>query len=71
MIRNIAFYVFKEGNAYIAYCPSLDISTCAETYSEAVSAFHKMFQLHMEFCVENGTLAEDLMAREWKIPPQS
>ena len=59
---SIEFYVFQENSSYIAYCPSLDISTCAESYNEAISAFYEMFQFHIECCIENGTLHEDLLA---------
>lgn len=41
---SIEFYIFREGESYIAYCPSLDISTCAETYNDAISSFYEAFQ---------------------------
>lgn len=64
---SLEFYIFQENGSYIAYCPSLDISTCAKSYNEAISAFYEMFQLHIECCVENGTLYDDLVAHGWKI----
>lgn len=63
----IEFFVFQEEQAYIAYCPALDLSTCAETYNEAIGNFYEMFQLHIETCLENGTLQEDLLAHGWKL----
>lgn len=63
----LSFYVFQEGEAYVAYCPSLDISTCAPSHNEAVAAFFEMFQLHVECCLANGTLEADLLAHGWKL----
>ena len=64
---SIEFFVFQEGGNYIAYCPALDISTCASSYNEAISGFYEMFQLHVECCVESGTLYDDLLAHGWKL----
>ena len=59
---SLEYYIFMEGTDYVVYCPALDISTCAKTYNEAVSSFYEMFQLHIECCVENGTLQDDLLS---------
>lgn len=56
----IEFKVFKEDGVYIAYCPSLDISTCAETRSGAISAFAEAFQIYVDYCIEHGTLPGEL-----------
>lgn len=65
------FLIFQEDGAYIAYCPSLDISTCADTHNEAISNFYEMFQLHIETCLEMGTLQEDLLSHGWKLRDKS
>lgn len=64
---SIEFYIFREGESYIAYCPSLDISTCAETYNDTISSFYEAFQLYIECCVESGTLHDDLAEHGWKF----
>lgn len=64
---NIEFYVFMENEAYVSYCPSLDISTSGKTFNEAISNFYEMFQLYVESCVENKTLHDDLLAHGWKM----
>lgn len=61
------FYVFLDEEAWVAYCPALDLSTCAATYNEAVGAFYEMFQLHIETCLETGTLHDDLLSHGWKV----
>lgn len=64
---SIEFFIFQDSGLYIAYCPSLDISTSGKTFNEAVGNFYEMFQLHIECCVESGTLHDDLLAHGWKM----
>ena len=68
---SIEFYIFREGESYIAYCPSLDISTCAETYNDAISSFYEAFQLYIECCAESGSLHDDLAEHGWKFQKNS
>jgi len=65
------FLIFQEDGVYVAYCPSLDISTCADTYNEAIGSFYEMFQLHIETCLEAGTLHDDLSSHGWKMSKDS
>ncbi|MBQ7634677.1 MAG: type II toxin-antitoxin system HicB family antitoxin [Bacteroidaceae bacterium] len=67
----LPFYVFPEDNAYVAYCPSLDIATSGKDYADAVKNFFECFQLHIEWCVENGTLLDDLKDHGWKVRKHS
>lgn len=60
---SIEFFVFQENGDYIAYCPSLDLSSSGGTFNEAVGNFYEAFQLYVECCVESGTLVADLVAR--------
>lgn len=64
---NLDFIVFREGEVLIAYCPALDISTSGANYNEAISNFYEMFQLHVECCLEEGTLEKDLLSHGWKL----
>lgn len=45
----------------------MDLSTSAGSYNEAVANFYEMFQLHIEICVDAGTLQEDLLSHRWKF----
>jgi predicted RNase H-like HicB family nuclease len=58
----IEFYIFKEDDNYIAYCPMLDLSTAAKSIAEAEANFNEMFQLYVESCLDNHTLQLDLIA---------
>ncbi len=64
---SLGVYVFKELENYIAYCPSLDLSTSGKNFNEAVANFHKCFQLYLECNQEDGTLCNDLVALGWKL----
>lgn len=64
---SVQFYIFKEENNYIAYCPSLDLSTSGDSFNNAVSNSYEMLQLYIECCNSNGTLYEDLLAHGWNI----
>lgn len=68
---SIEFYIFREEESYIAYCPSLDISTCAETYNDAISSLYEAFQLYIECCAESGSLHDGLAEHGWKFQKNS
>lgn len=63
----IDFYLFKEDGLFIAYCPSLDLSSSGESHAEAISNFYEAFQLFIETCMESGTLIEALKELGWEI----
>jgi predicted RNase H-like HicB family nuclease len=63
----IEYYVFTENDTYIAYCPSLDLSTSGKTFNEVISNFYEMFELYIETCIEYDTLHDDLIAHGWKL----
>jgi len=64
---SLPFLLFQEDGRCIAYCPSLDITSSGENFNDAMANFYEMFQLHIEMCVELGTLKEDLLAHGWKV----
>lgn len=63
----LEFYVFQDDGVYIAYCPSMDLSTSGNSFNEAVENFYECFQPHVECCVDQGTLFDDLVAHGWKL----
>lgn len=64
---SLQFYIFKQEGRYIAYCPALDMTSSGEDLNDAVKQFYEHFQLYVEFCIEEGTLMDDLKAHGWKI----
>ena len=63
----IEFLVFQENGVYVSYCPALDISSSGKSFNEAIGNFYEMFQLHIECCIENNTLHDDLLAHGWVL----
>lgn len=63
---SMELYSFVEDGVRIVYCPSLDLSAAGNTLTEAQREFEQIFKMHIEDCIENGTLREDLLAHGWK-----
>ena len=59
--------IYKEDNLYIALCPSLELSSTGETWNQAIQNFYEAFQLHVECCLEMGTLFDDFKEHGWTI----
>lgn len=64
---NLGVYIFKEGDVYISYCPALDISGYGKDEKEAKDSFGEVMKQYIMYCVEHGTLAEDLRGHGWKV----
>lgn len=64
---NLTFFVFKENDYYIAYCPMLDLSTSGDTKQEAVQNFPEAFEAFIECCVEKNILKECLTSLGWRV----
>lgn len=64
---NLGVYIFKEGDFYISYCPALDISGYGLNEEEAKESFGEVMRQYITYCVEHGTLAEDLRKHGWKV----
>lgn len=74
---NIPVSFFKEGDAYIAYCPVLDLSTSASTFEKVKGRFSQVVEIFFEELVDMGTLDNVLGNLGWTktshqwIPPFS
>ncbi len=58
--------IFKEGDQFIAYCPSLDISTCASTLEGAREMFAELAHIFLSETVKMGTLDDVLLQCGWR-----
>ena len=65
--RNLPVDIFKEGEYYIAVCQPLDISGYGKTIDEAKESWKIVFEMTMEYLVEEGTLIEDLKSHGFEI----
>ena len=61
----VSLFVFKEGDTFIAYCPSLDLSGYDYTADGACSDFEYMLTDYLNHQLENGTLRADLVSHGW------
>ncbi len=60
----------QEGNAIIAYCPSLDLSAYGASLEEAKKAFEETFALFMDELKASGKLEKVLEECGWKKASQ-
>jgi len=58
--------VFKEDDAYIAYCPELDISSCGSSVENAKQMLKNAVQLFIEEAERMGTLKDILEESSYK-----
>lgn len=57
---SIKIEIFKEGDAYIALSPELNVSSFGETIEEAKSAIKEAIEAFIEECEKMGTLDDVL-----------
>ena len=55
----------KEGGAWVAYCRSLDPSSCGPTEDEALAAVTEAIKLWVDSCLRRGTLEHALGELGW------
>ncbi|MFA6413161.1 MAG: hypothetical protein WCW53_10735 [Syntrophales bacterium] len=48
--------IWKEGGMYVAYCPELDMASCAESIEGAKSNLKDVISINFEECKKMGTL---------------
>lgn len=63
----VGVYLFKDGEYYVAYCPSLDLVGYSNTEVKAKDDFEFILQDWLEEQVHNNTLSHDLKSHGWKI----
>lgn len=63
----VSVYLFKEGDTYIAYCPSLDLSGYDTTEETAKADFEYMLKDWVKTQSGNNTLKRDLELHGWKV----
>lgn len=63
----ITVMLYQQGDYIIAYCPALDLSSYAATEKEAIDSFREALDIFLEYCEENGTLEQNLIACGWNL----
>ena len=63
--------VFQQEDYYVAFCPSLNLSSYGDSIAEAKTGFDEVMQSYIEECEENGSLQEDLIKNGWTFNLQN
>ena len=61
----LAVFLFKEEDSYIAYSPALDLSGYGKTEEDARNSFNITLKEYFDYCVDKGTLYQDLVNHCW------
>lgn len=62
----LQFIVIKEGDTFIAHFPALDMSTCGDTYEEAIKRAGEIPGIFFEETMKRGILESSLKELGWK-----
>ena len=63
----LAVFLFKEEDSYIAYSPALDLSGYGKTEEDARNSFNITLKEYFDYCVDKGTLYQDLVNHGWNV----
>jgi predicted RNase H-like HicB family nuclease len=66
----IDIILVKEGEYYVALCPSLNVSSYGETQKEAKSAFDEALKIFISETDKNGNLEKELLKNGWVLQQQ-
>ncbi len=71
-IHEIAFtaLIFKEGDAFVSFCPELGVASCGDTVEDARHRLPEAVRLFLEESQRMGTL-QDLLREEGFVPSDS
>ncbi len=63
--------VFQQGDYYVAFCPSLNLSSYGDSINDAKTGFDEVMTSYLEECRDNGSLHEDLLKNGWTFNIQN
>ena len=64
---SLGMYLFKEGESYIVYCPTLDLSAYGDSEEQAKNSFADIFSITIKYMLNKNTMKDDLISHGWKI----
>ena len=56
----LAIFLFREDDNFIAYSPALDLSGYGKTEEDARNSFNIVLKEYFDYAINEGTLYEDL-----------
>lgn len=63
---SIPVLFIKEGETFVAFSPTLDLSSCGDTFDQAKRHFLEALDIFFEECLKHGTLEQALQSYGWK-----
>ncbi|MGI8893518.1 MAG: hypothetical protein ACR2GN_08655 [Bacteroidia bacterium] len=63
----IEIILFKEDDSWIAYCPSLELTSYGDTQSDARAAFDEEMKIFISETNRKGTLERYLLRNGWTL----
>ena len=62
--------LLKDGEYYVALCPSLNVSSYGQTQKEAKQAFDEALKIFISETDKNGNLEKELLKYGWVLQQQ-
>ena len=62
--------LIKEGEFYVALCPSLNVSSYGQTQGEAKTAFDEALKIFISETDKKGNLEKELLKNGWVLQQQ-
>lgn len=63
---NLPVSILREGKAFVAYSPALDLSTAGKSFDEALKRFDEAVQIFFEEMIEEKNMDEVLGGLGWQ-----
>lgn len=63
----LAIFLFREDDNFIAYSPALDLSGYGKTEEDARNSFNIVLKEYFDYAINEGTLYEDLKSHGWLL----
>lgn len=64
---DVGVYLFEEDSQWVAYCPSLELSSYGDDMEEAKEAFSDALEILLDHLDEHGTLEKELLRLGWSL----
>ena len=63
----LSVLVFQQGDYYVAFCPSLNLSSYGDSIEDAKVGFDEVMTSYLEECRVNSSLHDDLVKNGWQF----
>ncbi len=64
---SVPFLILQEGDYFVAYCPSLELSSYGHTITDAKQSFAEALKIFVKETEKKGTLEKVLLGLGWTL----